>query len=212
LARAFVVPVRFSARSHSAQATTIALAVDCAFIRCLVPPPVGDKVTLQLYLPEGGALQVTGLVRERSSRPVGFWVAFDKDLKAQARLSRALAAVPEEGGQERRVLRRYPVKLVVRFGTLDQLRKEHATNISAGGMFIKTDQPPPMDATVQVTIDLPGGGRPVEAKATVVHRVTPEEARARGVEPGVGVQFVESDDRFRERIDEIIASAAKGAG
>jgi uncharacterized protein (TIGR02266 family) len=211
LARPFVVPVRFSARSHPVQATTVALAVDCAFIRCLVPPPVGERLTLQIHLPEGVPLHVAGFVRVRSHSPVGFWVAFDKDLKAQARLSRALAAVPEEGGQERRVLRRYPVKLVVRFGTLDQLRKEHATNISAGGMFIKTNEPPRMDETVQVAIDLPGGGRPIEATATVVHRVTPEEARARGTDPGVGVQFVEADDRFRERIDELIANAAKAA-
>jgi uncharacterized protein (TIGR02266 family) len=211
LTRPIVVPVRFSAGTHFAQATTIALAVDCAFVRCIVPPPVGERVTLQLYLPEGGLLQVIGAVRERCTSPVGFWVAFDKDLKAQARVSRLLASIPAEGGQERRVLRRYPVKLVVRFGTVDQLRKEHATNISAGGMFIKTDQPPPMHEMVQVTIDLPGGGRPIEAKATVVHRVTREDARARGCDAGVGVQFVESDDRFRERIDEIIANAAKTA-
>jgi uncharacterized protein (TIGR02266 family) len=211
LARPFVVPVRFTAGPHSAHSTTIALAVDCAFVRCIVPPPVGQKVSLQLNLPDNGALQVTGMVRERSSNPVGFWVTFDKDLKAQARLSRLLASVPETGGQERRAMRRYPVKLVVRFGTVDQLRKEHVTNISAGGMFIKTDQPPPMDEVVQVTIDLPGGGRPVEAKATVVHRVTVEEARARGCDAGVGVQFVQSDDRFRDRIDEIVAAASKSA-
>jgi uncharacterized protein (TIGR02266 family) len=211
LALPFVVPVRFSTRSHSAQATTVALAVDGAFVRCVVPPPIGEKLSLQLYLPEGSAVQLSGTVKERSSSPVGFWVAFDKDLKAQARISRALAAIPEKGGRERRVLQRYPLKLVVRFGTLDQLRKEHATNISAGGMFIKTDQPPDMNETVQVTIDVPGGGRPVEAKATVVHRVTPEDARTRGVDAGVGVQFVESDDRFRERVDELIAKAAKVA-
>jgi uncharacterized protein (TIGR02266 family) len=210
LARPFVVAVRFAAGPHVVQATTIALAVDCAFVRCLVPPPLGEKVTLQLYLPEGGPLQVSGTVRERSSTPVGFWVGFDKDLKAQSRLSRLLASVPEKGGQERRALRRYPVKLAVRFGTVDQLRKENATNISAGGMFIKTEQPPPMNEVVQVTIDLPAG-RPIEAKATVVHRVTPEDARARGCDAGVGVQFVETDDRFRERIDEIIAGAAKSA-
>jgi uncharacterized protein (TIGR02266 family) len=209
LARPFVVPVRFTVGPHSGQSTTIALAVDCALVRCIIPPPLGEKVTLHLYLPEGAPLQVVGVVRERSSKPVGFWVGLDKDLKAQARLSRLLASVPETGGQERRALRRYPVKLVVRFGTVDQLRKEHVTNISAGGMFIKTDKPPPMDEVVQVTIDLPGGGRPVEAKATVVHRVTVEEARARGCDAGVGVQFVQSDDRFRDRIDEIVANAAK---
>jgi uncharacterized protein (TIGR02266 family) len=193
------------------QATTLALGLDCAFVRCVVPPRPGDTVSLQLSLPDGGPLQLTAKVRERagSEAATGFWADFERDLRAQARISRVIAALADKSGSERRATRRYAVRLAVRFGSVDQLRKEYATNISAGGMFIRTDQPPAMNEVVQVSIDLPGGGPPIEAKATVVHRVTPEEARVHGREAGAGVQFVEGDDRFRARIDQIIAEAAK---
>ena len=208
--RPFVVPVRFSVGPHVVQATTLALSTECAFVRCLVPPRPGDNLSIELYLPGGPPLQIAAKVRERTVRDAatGFWADFARDILKLARISRALAAVPEEGGSERRATARYPVHLAVRFGTLDQLRKEFATNISAGGMFIRTDRPPPMDAVVQVSIDLPGGGAPIEAKATVVHRVTAEQARERGVEAGAGVQFVQTDDRFRERLDQMIETAA----
>ena len=38
----------------------------------------------------------------------------------------------------------------------------------------------------------------------VVHRVAAEEAKARKTAAGVGVQFVDSTDEFRERIDRAI--------
>ncbi len=38
----------------------------------------------------------------------------------------------------------------------------------------------------------------------MVHRVTKEEAEQRGTLAGVGVQFVDSDDDFRSRIDAAI--------
>ena len=46
----------------------------------------------------------------------------------------------------------------------------------------------------------------------VVHRVGPAEAAQRNVEPGVGVQFVEADDLFRERIDKFVAELAAEVG
>jgi type IV pilus assembly protein PilZ len=213
MSRPFVVPVRFSAGARVVQTTTLALSTGCAFVRCLIPPRAGEKVSLQLYLPDGGALKLTAKVRERGSeRATGFWADFEPDLRAQARISRALASVPEKGGSERRATRRIAMRLAVRFGTVDHLRKEYTTNISAGGMFIRTEHPPAMNEVVQVSLALPGAGAPLDARAMVVHRVTPEEARQRGVDPGVGVQFVESDDRFRERIDQIIAGAAGSGG
>ena len=69
-----------------------------------------------------------------------------------------------------------------------------------------------MDAVVDVVLELPGG-EPIQGKALVVHRVTPEEARGRQVDPGIGVQFVHGDDRFRERVDQFLASlSARGTG
>jgi Tfp pilus assembly protein PilZ len=39
----------------------------------------------------------------------------------------------------------------------------------------------------------------------IVHRVTKQEAEQRGTLAGIGVQFVDADDQFRQRIDAAIA-------
>ncbi|HYZ89051.1 MAG TPA: TIGR02266 family protein, partial [Myxococcales bacterium] len=102
---------------------------------------------------------------------------------------------------------RYAARFAVRFGTVDEFKREYATNISAGGLFIRTEAPPEMSSVIDVVLELPGGD-PVEGKALVVHRVSAEDAARLEVEPGAGVQFVEGDDKFRERIDRFVAELA----
>jgi Tfp pilus assembly protein PilZ len=53
-------------------------------------------------------------------------------------------------------------------------------------------------------MELPGGGSAVPARGLVVHRVTPRDAQQRGTVPGIGIQFMDSDDEFRRRIDAAI--------
>jgi hypothetical protein len=55
-----------------------------------------------------------------------------------------------------------------------------------------------------VQLELPDGGEPATASGLVMHRVTPEEAEQQGIVPGIGVQFLDADDRFRERIDQYV--------
>jgi uncharacterized protein (TIGR02266 family) len=212
--RPYVVPVRFAVGTHVLQATTGALGVDCAFIRCLVPPRPGERISLRLYLADDNPLQIAAVVRARSGREhaTGFWADFVPEKMARGRIARALGLVPQPPARpmDRRATPRYAARFAVRFGTVDDFRREYATNISAGGIFIRTEKPPAMDTVVDVALELPGGG-PVEGKAVVVHRVTPEEAAQRGAEPGIGVQFVHGDDRFRERIDQFVASLSAKA-
>ena len=206
--RPYVVPVRYALGAQALQATTSALGVDCAFVRCLVPPRPGERITLRFYLAGDHPVQVAATVRLRTGREsgTGFWVDFVPDKMAQSRIARALGIVEEPARPiDRRATHRYAARFAVRFGSVDDFRREYATNISAGGLFIRTEQPPEMDAVVDVVLELPGG-EPIQGKALVVHRVTPEEARGRQVDPGIGVQFVHGDDRFRERIDQFVAS------
>jgi len=213
--RPYVVPVRYALGAQALQATTGALGVDCAFVRCLVPPRPGERITLRFYLAGDHPVQVAATVRLRTGREsgTGFWVDFVPDKMAQSRIARALGIVEEPARpMDRRATHRYAARFAVRFGSVDDFRREYATNISAGGLFIRTEQPPEMDAVVDVVLELPGG-EPIQGKALVVRRVTPEEARGRQVDPGIGVQFVHGDDRFRERVDQFLASlSARGTG
>jgi uncharacterized protein (TIGR02266 family) len=211
--RPFVVPVRFTVGSQVLQSTTGALGVDCAYVRCLVPPRPGEQLSMRFYLADERPVEVTARVRGRTGQEsaMGFWADFIADKMDRPRIARAIGMADQPTRpQDRRATPRYAARFAVRFGTVDEFRHEYATNISAGGLFIRTEQPPDMDSVVDVTLELPGG-QPVEGKAVVVHRVTPQEAAQRKVDPGIGVQFVQGDDRFRERIDQFVATlAAKG--
>jgi len=212
--RPYVIPVRFTVGDQVLQATTGALGMDCAYVRCLVPPRPGERIDLRLYLSDERPVEVKAKVRGRTGREsaMGFWADFVPEKMDRSRIARAVGLVEQPARpQDRRATPRYAARFAVRFGTVDEFRREYATNISAGGLFIRTEQPPEMDAVVDVSLELPGG-QPVEGKAVVVHRVTPEEAAQRKVDPGVGVQFVQGDDRFRERVDQFVATlSAKGS-
>jgi uncharacterized protein (TIGR02266 family) len=111
----------------------------------------------------------------------------------------------EGNGRNRRSFPRYRARFAVRFSSVQDFVLEYAANISAGGVFVVTDFPPAMDSIITVVLELPDGGAPVSCKAQVVHLVSKEEAQERGVQAGAGVQFVEADDAFRERIDQTIS-------
>ena len=207
-ARPYVVPVRLAVGAQVLHATTGSLGADCVFVRCLVPPRPGDRVSLRFHLPGDQSVQVDATVRARSRHDatMGFWADFVPDKTAQSRIARALGITADPANPiDRRATPRYAARFAVRFGTVDEFRREYATNISAGGLFIRTENAPELNAVVTVSLELPGGS-PVEGKALVVHRVTCDEAAQRGVEPGVGVQFVHGDDAFRERIDRFVTS------
>jgi uncharacterized protein (TIGR02266 family) len=205
--RPYVVPVRFAVGMQIVQATTGVLSLGCAFVRCLVPPRPGERISMRLYLPEGLPVQLSAKVRARTGREtsMGFWADFEPDRSARHRIAQALGLVPQATRPiDRRATARYPARFAVRFGTVDEFKREYATNISAGGLFIRTEAPPEMNAVIVVDLELPGGD-PVEGKAMVVHRVSAEDASRLDIEPGVGVQFVQGDDQFRERIDKFVA-------
>ena len=111
----------------------------------------------------------------------------------------------DSDASNRRAFPRYRARFAVRFSSVQDFVLEYAANISAGGVFVLTDHPPEMDAVITVVLELPDGGAPVACKALVVHRVTPQQARERNTQSGVGVQFIEANDEFRERIDQTIS-------
>jgi uncharacterized protein (TIGR02266 family) len=208
--RPYVVPVRFAVGTQVVQATTGVLSIECAFVRCLVPPRPKERISMRLYLPGEAPLRMTATVRARTGREsgMGFWADFELDKSAKARIAQVLGLVDQAARPiDRRATARYPARFAVRFRTVDEFKREYATNISAGGLFIRTEAPPEMNSVIDVELELPGD-KPIEGKALVVHRVSPAEAAQRNVEPGVGVQFVQADDRFRERIDRFVAELA----
>jgi uncharacterized protein (TIGR02266 family) len=217
-----VFPIRFATGDVAVQTTTRELSERGVLVRCLEPPEAGTAISMKLYLPGSREpLQIEGVVREhsRNGEDPGFWADFVgvKDFQ-RARLGevlerrkRAADAVPigamvlHPHEDPRRAFPRDTSRFAVRFASVQDFVLEYAANISAGGVFVHTENPPPLKSVVQVEMELPGSGAAVPARGMVVHRVTKEEAAQRGTLPGVGVQFMDADDEFRRRIDAAIA-------
>jgi uncharacterized protein (TIGR02266 family) len=221
-----VFPIRFATHNAAGQTTTRELSREGVFVRCLEPPQIGTSISMRLYLPgRRDGLQVDGLVEEVAApgREAGFWAAF-RNLEPPARVEiveviarreRASEAKPigvmsvQPDPEPRRAFPRYNARFAVRFSSVQEFVLEYAANISAGGLFVQTDNPPPLKTVVRVEMELPGGGGPVPARGLVVHRVTKEEAQKRGTSAGVGLQFIDADDSFRGRIDAAIEHILK---
>ncbi len=104
---------------------------------------------------------------------------------------------------------RYPTSLPVVFFAPEKFQPEYAANISAGGMFLRTDRRLPVGALVSVALELPDGDRPAPVQGKVVHVVASAQVRSGLSGAGVGIQFIASDDPVRRRVDRYIELLAK---
>ena len=209
--KAMAFPVRFVTHGQSVQTTSRDLEERSVFVRCVEPPDEGERVVLRLYLPGlvvGDTIQA--VVRERvvEGRDAGFRASFSDmtpetvehvrlALAAGAAVESTLPEAPARAGENRRLLPRFLDRFRVTLATGQHRAQRESLNLSASGLFIQTDTPPPMDEIVQVILELPDGQPPAEAQGIVLHRVRPG-----GDEPaGAGVQFIGADDAFRARLD-----------
>lgn len=205
----YVFPVRYVSEGVAVQTTSRELSPLGIAVRSLAPPQVGARVSMALYLPNTGGPEVAiGRVSAaRSGVPAdsGFWADFIVvDPQARMRISNLLSD-HDLRSRQHRACERVPVQLAVRFRTAHDFVQEHATNMSRGGIFIRTDDPPPLDTVVEVQLQLPDAGLPVSSAAIVVHRQQPGSNKL----AGVGVQFVDASDSFRERIDRYLDTLLK---
>lgn len=103
--------------------------------------------------------------------------------------------------QDRREHPRLPLELLVQFRlpSMDEFMREYASNISVGGMFIRTGTPHPEGSRVYLQFRLEDGSKIIEGLGQVVH-VNPPEAN----NPGMGVEFINLDDASRAFIEELV--------
>jgi type IV pilus assembly protein PilZ len=205
----FVFPVRYVSEGVAVQTTSRELSALGIAVRSLAPPQVGARVSMALYLPNTAVPEVAigRVARAKAGTPgdAGFWADFIVvDPEARMRISHLLSD-RDQSDSNQRGFPRHAVTLAVRYRSARDFVLEHASNISRGGIFIQTDDPPPLDTVVQVELNLPNDPSPVTSNGIVVHR----QVAVGGKTPGVGVQFVDSGDDFRERIDRYMDSLLK---
>src|SRR5712691_4963045 len=116
-----VFPVRYVSEGAAIQTTSRGLSGEGIAVRSLVPPRVGARVSLALYLPGNPKPEVAVGVVAASARdrpvPAGFWVQFTAiDVAARERIT-ALVADKSRRARERRDasdLPRFPTQFTVR--------------------------------------------------------------------------------------------------
>jgi uncharacterized protein (TIGR02266 family) len=109
--------------------------------------------------------------------------------------------------------RRHPrakVQLLIqfRFDTFEDFVAEYSTDLSVGGMFLRTEKPREEGSFVYLQFALRDGSRIIEGLGKVVHVIPPGVP---GRIAGMGIEFVNFDAESTATIEEIVARRlAKG--
>jgi uncharacterized protein (TIGR02266 family) len=109
---------------------------------------------------------------------------------------------PRQSSSETRQAPRFNVNLDVEFKTEFDFTREHASNISKGGVFVRTTQRPALNSELGLRIKLPNG-QVIQTSARVVHVVDhPQHG-------GVGLAFSREDPLFSGALDRYLAEIQK---
>ncbi len=91
--------------------------------------------------------------------------------------------------------------------TLERVPLYVTGNVSAGGMFLITQEPYPVGTELKISFSLPGDPKPIETEGTVVWSRGARETSNR--QPGMGVQFERTGREDQERIREFVFNLLK---
>jgi len=193
------------------------LSVSGMFIATDHLVPVGERLQLVLHLP--GKLPVVKAVCEvmrvvedpAPGRPAGMGVKFVKIDRASLDAIRRFLAEQVSGevtvGQDRRRSARLRRQVKLRFQWADSLTTSIARDISRTGVFIHTISPPPVGASVLVSLTNPVTSQKLELPGRVVRVVEPDPVQPRRL-PGAGVEFVGLSEQQQEMLRRFVRDFA----
>ncbi len=79
-------------------------------------------------------------------------------------------------------------------------------NLSAGGLFLRTEQQLPRGTSLQIDLVKPGGRKGLRVAGVVAGAISPEEAATARFIPGLGVQFTEVAADEADRLEALLAA------
>lgn len=97
----------------------------------------------------------------------------------------------------RRQDERFSVALKVTYPNLKRFMVDFTKNVSRGGMFIRTKSPYDPGQQIDLSLHVPGLEGPVRIVARVVHNKLATEGDE---DSGIGVEFIEIDEKSREML------------
>ena len=147
---------------------------------------------------------------ERRRDGEGLSVAeYERWMQLKRLLSRRFSPeVSDEQADERRSIR-IPTRLTATFRDEAELRSSLMTNLSRGGVFILTDRPLEIGASLGLRIDLADGGESLDVPVEVVScNVGPRFDQSRR---GMGLRFRPTSEEMQLKLDELYERQLKEA-
>lgn len=112
------------------------------------------------------------------------------------------------GEGRRRSADRFPHRAAVtaRCSSWPKLVELFTGDVSAGGLFVPTDQPASVGEPIELEIELPDRSK-LPMRGKVVNVITPEQARASGRPPGIGIEIEPPSGEDARRFELILEVA-----
>jgi molecular chaperone DnaK len=109
------------------------------------------------------------------------------------------------GFEDRRRDPRHPVNLLVHVAArdVDELAERYATDVSRGGLFVRTREPYPVGTMVRLEVRLTGGTPAIRALAIVRYSQPDRPGVNPPVKPGMGLEFLELDGPSRLTLEAV---------
>jgi len=104
----------------------------------------------------------------------------------------------------RRAEHRYPVTVEVTFESEHNFFTGLTHDLSGGGLFVATHQTLSVGERIRLTFTLPGFAEPIEI-LTEVRWVRGGEGSGRGMEPGMGLKFLQMSPRAKNAVKAFLA-------
>ena len=108
--------------------------------------------------------------------------------------------------QEKREQSRAEVDVEVQYRTVQEFLGVYARNISGGGIFIRTQQPLPLNREVQLRFTIPGIDRTFMVHGLVVW-ANPHPSRS-SFPSGMGIKFMDLDPAAKKILADFVESRA----
>lgn len=111
-------------------------------------------------------------------------------------------------GRDRRQFERVLVDLEVDYKCEDTFLFAYITDISAMGIFVRTNTPEPPGTRLNMRFNPPGARAPVEFEGVVIWINPYRPGDHENLNPGMGVQFVDLAPGQREQLTEFVKTFA----
>ena len=105
--------------------------------------------------------------------------------------------------KEKRASKRININLIVDYKSDGHYFFDFCTDLSTGGIFIKTTRVKPIGSPIDITITIPDTKETLKISGEVLWTQKAGSTQTHGV--GMGVQFVDMPDRSRELIQQFIS-------